>query len=133
MVLRQVENNELNFEYLIEQCMSIIGGLEQSNTYGEDFKDGSDCKTVTLHKRKDIKTGNLYKTHIDDIFRKNDLIRCVVYNPAYDRLDFLLFKLSDIGFDKEHKKTLYISYNSKKDSYGKLDKYRVNTFGELCK
>lgn len=131
-VERQVLENELNIEYIIEKTISIVGNIEQSNKYGEDLTDGSDVKTTTLSLRTDTTYEPLYRGTIREIFRKKDLIRCVVFNKAYTRLDYLLFRLSDIGYDKVKCKNLTINYNSKKDSYGRLDEYRVETFEELC-
>jgi len=114
--------------------MSYVGRLEQSNINGEDFLDNSECKTATLRQLRPFEpTDNRYKATIYDIFRKKDLIRTVIYNKPMNKLDFFLFRLSEIGFCKIKSTDLNICYNLKKDRYGKFDRYKVETFEELCK
>lgn len=122
--------NRLNCEFLVEECMSYVGKLEHTNIHGMDFTDGSDCKTFTLHPRRDYP--NLYRGRIEDVYRKQGVLRCICYNPVTQKLDFFMFDLKNVGFDKVKSVDFNISYNIKKDSYARLDEYRVGSFEELC-
>lgn len=137
----QVNNNHLNMEYLLEETIALTGKLGQSNVYGEDYLDNSECKSSSTQQRKNVMCGttgkyyqydHLYQVGIKNLNRKKDLIRVVVYNKPKQRADFFLFTLSEIQFDKEKSKHLTIFYNSKKDSYGRFEAYRKETFEELC-
>lgn len=137
----QVNNNHLNMEYLLEETIALVGNLGQSNVYGEDYLDNSECKSCSTRQRKNVMCGttgkyyqyeHLHQASIQNLNRKKDLIRVVVYNKPYQKVDFLLFTLSEIGFNKEKSKFLTISYNSRTDSYGRFDAYRKETFEELC-
>lgn len=137
-VHKQVDNNHLNMEYLLEETIALTGGLGQSNVYGEDYLDNSECKSSSMNIAKKTYKGikrdyvHFFKICVKNLNRKKDLIRVVVYNKPYQKLDFFLFTLTEIGFDKENQKHLYINYNSITDTYGRFEAYRKETFQELC-
>lgn len=137
----QVNSNHLNMEYLLEETISIVGKLGQSNVYGEDYLDNSECKSSSTQQRKSIMCGrtgkrynyeHLYTIGIKNLNRKKNLIRVVIYNKPKQKVDFFLFTLSEIEFDKEKSKHLNIYYNYKTDTYGRFEAYRKGTFEELC-
>jgi hypothetical protein len=136
--LEEAKNNYLNCEFLIEECISKVGNIGHTSRHGMDLVDGSDVKTATLHTNfKRYRNGvqkiyeHYYATRIKNVENKIDLLRCIIFNPLHDRLDFLLFKLSEIEFDRT-KSNVTVTYNSQKNSYGRLEQFRVKTFEELC-
>lgn len=137
----QVNSNHLNMEFLLEETIELVGNLGSSNAYGEDYLDNSECKSATTRQRKlafnkehqkYYTRYNTYQVSVKNLNRKKDLIRLVVYNKPYQRVDFFLFSLTEIGFKEKKRKFFTLSYNSKKDSYGKYNIYRKETFEELC-
>lgn len=125
------KKNFLNIPFMAEHTVAKVGRLKQSNIPGEDFKDNSDLKTGSL--RKDHRTKYSYQTTIHDPHKKKDMIRFMVYNSVRNQIDFFVFKLSDIGFDKYHKTRLDVQYHSKKDRYSKIEQFRVADFETFCR
>lgn len=123
-------SNWFNIEYIAEQTVAHVGKMEQSGEHGEDFKDNSDLKTVSL--RRNSKSDNGYRCSIKNLYRKKDLIRLIVYNKPKVRLDYFVFRLSEIGYDKFTKTDLCPYYNLKKDQYSIIQDYKVKNFRELC-
>jgi hypothetical protein len=123
-------SNWFNIEYIAEQTVAHVGKMEQSAEYGEDFKDNSELKTVGL--TKNSKADNGYRLTIKNLHRKKDLIRLIVYNKPKIRLDYFVFRLSEIGFDKFNKTRLSPYYNLAKDQYTIIQDYKVKNFRELC-
>lgn len=121
------KHNMFNLEYLVEQCVSFIGGIEQSGEHGEDFKDMSELKLVSLTKDR---AG--YRAKIRNIHRKKDLIRLIVYNKVRLKLDYFVFRLTEIDYDKSMKKEFRPYYSSLTDKYSIIEPYRVSSFKELC-
>mgnify|MGYP003704839259 CR=1 FL=1 len=124
------KNNLFNIEIMCEHAVAHVGGLELSNEHGQDYSDESEQKVVSMSKNSENDNG--YRVTIKNIHRKKDLIRLIVYNKVKKRLDYFVFKLSDIGFDKQTRTRLDPYYNPNKDTYSIIQNYKVNSFEELC-
>lgn len=120
-----------NVEYLTEIALAKIGGYTYLDEDGYDFDDYSDSKTSSVEPGKQVSIPSL-EEKIGDI-------RCIVYNPFYDKLDYFFFpynKWKEIEvacYGKQNKKTrIRSSYNVKTDSYKKFEEFRVFSFQQLA-
>lgn len=135
-----------NAEGLVEQCMAIVGGYEHvRGGYGFDFSDNSDAKTVTLSElKKRILTGTkrekIYTSihgYISNVGSKIGPLRVVVFNSAFNCLDYFYIPKSDVKgltIDSSRKKSDKISiYYSRKDESYNLEDFRVANFEEVAR
>ncbi len=125
-----------NIEHLVEQAMADIGGYKWVDQVGYDFndKDLSDAKTCTLRRHDN-------GLSINKIESKVGSFRIVVYNEITDSLDyFYLTKLGresyvERGYLKKdrNQERIRATFTESRDSYNKLEKFRVKSFTELAK
>ena len=128
--------NAYNVEHLVELALAEVGGYNWVDEEGYDFDDEnySDSKTCTL-RCYDHQLG------LTKIENKIGSFRMVVYNEFKDDLDFIyltsegreLWTESGYLRKKPWEQRIRTRYNPNKDSYNKLEPYRVNNFVELAK
>jgi len=127
--------NAYYVEHLVELALAKTGGYEFVDADGYDFEDEdfSDSKTCTLRLKDNMLT--ISKTE-----NKIGSFRIVVYNEIKDKLDFIYLTSagrvrwteSDFAVKKPWEQRIRTTWNEARDSYNKLEKYRVNTFEELA-
>lgn len=127
-----------NAEELVEQCMAIVGGYEHvRDGYGFDFSDNSDAKTVTLREAKRGNTGNTFiQGFINNVYTKIGSLRVVVFNSAFNCLDYFYIPESDVKWltiDSSVKKFDRISIYYRKDESYNIEKFRVANFEEVAR
>jgi len=127
--------NAYNVEHLVEIALSEVGGYPFVDADGYDFtdEDYSDSKTCTLRSRDNTFT-------INKIENKVGSFRIVIYNEIKDDLDYIYLtsegvcKWRESGYlnKKPWEERIRTRWNEEKDSYNKLEMYRVNSFVELA-
>jgi hypothetical protein len=128
--------NAYNVEHLVELALAKVGGYNWVDEEGYDFDDAdfSDSKTCTLR----CYDGQLGLTKIQN---KIGSFRMVIYNEFKDDLHFIYLtskgreRWIESGYlqKKPWEQRIRTSYNESKDSYNKLEEYRVSTFVELAR
>lgn len=133
----------LNVERLIEQTLAVVGGYNFIDEVGRDFDciSNSDSKTVTV-----VNNGGRDQSRvmiIGSVEHKIGSLRVTVYNPYKNDIDFLYIPRDDVqqlmendgtrGSAMIKKKRIRATWSPSRDTYNKLEKYRVNSFEELAK
>tara|TARA_B100000900_G_C20245868_1_gene579858 strand:- start:69 stop:599 length:531 start_codon:yes stop_codon:yes gene_type:complete len=145
-ILKQVEKHPLifNIEHLIELTMAEVGGYEFVDADHCDFSDGTECKTGSIRQSLYGQRKNTYSLEISNIVSpggniKEGDVRVVIYNPHTDSQTYYYIPQEDltkIGINY-HPTTgvgrIFASWNSKKNTIRKLDKYEVESFEDLAK
>ena len=133
-----------NIEHLIEDMMAINSGGQYNFIDGihEDFDDGSECKTGTLH-LNGISSAEITNVKSQNGVLKKGAVRCVVLNPRLKKLHFVFIPkkaLLDLMTTKngtiKKSKSAWLKYTDKKDSFDRcFQKYGItefDTFKELA-
>ena len=133
-----------NVEHLIEDMMAINsdGQYDFIDGIHEDFDDGSECKTGTLH------LNGLASAEISNVKSKSGVlkkgaVRCIVLNPRLEKLHFvfipknaLLDLMTTKNGDVKKSSSAWLKYTEKTDSFEKcFNKYGIiefDTFKELA-
>jgi len=133
-----------NIEAIIEDMMAICSKRKYTfiDGVGEDFSDGSECKTGTLH------LNGISKAEITNVKTKQGNlkkggIRCVILNPKLEKLHFVfipkaaVIKLMTTSNGTIKKSTsIWLSYTYNKDSFSRcFEKYGIieyPTFKQLA-
>lgn len=123
---------DFNCEHIVEKLLPRLskGKFTYVDQAHMDNCDGSDTKVLMLNpKRK--------RGEISAVQNKAGALRVVVVNPMVDRTDYFYIpkqavkKLKEQCYGKRiHFERIFVAYNEKKQSYGLLDDYRVESF--LC-
>ena len=125
-------------EHLVELAMAEIGDYTFLDESGYDFSDFSDCKTASIGVPEGKASGAMA---ISALGTKIGAIRAVIYNPFYNRLDYMFFpyeewkKYSEPKYKSGHivDSRIRSTFNKKKNSYSKgFDQYLMNSFEALC-
>lgn len=119
-------NNTFNVEVMCEQAVAHVGGFSPSNEFGQDFCDESDLKVLS------VSTGKNNRLYIRHLYRKKDKIRLIAFNPVIEDIDFFVFNISDLEYDKENQKPFQSNYSKTKNTYSKIQQFKVKDFEELC-
>ena len=118
--------------------MAEIGDYTFLDEYGYDFSDFSDCKTASIGLYTSQNSGLM---EIGALGSKIGAIRAVIYNPIYNRLDYMFFPYEEW---KKHEEVKYkkgkgvdsrirSTFNRKKNSYSKgFNQYLMDSFEALC-
>lgn len=124
-----------NVEHLVELALAQTGGYEFVDADGYDFldEDFSDSKTCTLRQKDQMLT--IGKTE-----NKIGSFRIVVYNEIKDDLDYIYLTSrgrvcwteSHFADKKPWEERIRTCWTETRDSYNKLEMYRVNNFKELA-
>lgn len=76
-----------NTSKIVQTCMALVGGYEDTDGAYADFSDGSDAKTVSIKQRKGPPPyrgdGNIHR-----VKHKTGDLRIVAYNQLFERLDY---------------------------------------------
>lgn len=139
---------DINIERMVEKIMAYIGGYARvgdcsSEGAHKDFSDGSECKTASIASKNYGTARNTYGFNISCVMSaagniKTGDLRVVLYNPHLDKCHYMYIPNSDIGTVLNISKTsrkmgdLRGSWNAKKNSFGKFDKYIVDSFATLA-
>jgi len=133
-----IRDNIINGTQLSELAVSKTSGVGMHAVgYGQDLIDGSDVKTSTVqlsYSRKKRKDGSVYEIdrhqiNIRDIDHKIGTLRCIVYNPFFDRWYFFLVPKSIQG----ELKHLKISFDKRTgDATGKYAAFEVASWEDVC-
>ena len=145
-LLKQVEKHPsiFNIEHLIELTMAEIGGYKFIDADHCDFSDGTECKTGSVSPNPTKPGRNSYRLEISNVVSqagniKEGDVRVVIYNPHTNSQTYYYIPQEDltkIGINY-HPTTgigrIFATWNSKKNTISKLDKYEVESFEELAK
>ena len=139
------EHTELfNIEAIVENMMAICseGKYKFIDGVGEDFSDGSECKTSTLY------SSNKYIVEVKSIRSKygnlkKGGIRCIILNPKLEKLHFVFVPKAAVkrlmttknGTPKKNL-SMWLTYTNSNDSFSRcFEKYGIieySTFKELA-
>lgn len=133
-----IRDNIINGTQLSELAVSKTSGIQiHAVGYGQDLIDGSDVKTSTVQhciNRKKRKDGSIYECNrhqinIRDVDNKIGTLRCIVYNPFFDRWHFFLVPKNIRGTIKH----LKIAFDKRTgDPTGKYAIYQVPSWEDVC-
>lgn len=131
-----------NVERLVEESLAAVGGYDFVDEYGRDFNClyNSDSKTVTV-----VNNGGEYCRRmliIQSVGNKIGSLRVTIYNPDKESLDYmyiphrsvqrLMENTGTAGTQNNIKQRIRSTWNSDRDHYNKLERYRVGSFVELA-
>lgn len=88
--LEQAAAGTQNVAMYLEQVVSAVGKIAQSNKHGEDHADGSDTKFASLcyySKGKNSKY-SCHRGHISNLKNKNGALRVALYIEHEDKIRF---------------------------------------------
>lgn len=146
----EIQNTMLKYidvirvERLVEHTMAHVGGYNFIDGDHCDFDDGSECKTASVRPSPTKPGSASYSLEISNVISsggcaKTGPIRVVLYNPHVYELRYYYLPASEIqkiGVNV-HPTTrtgrLFATWNSKKDTCKKLDRYRCKSFFELAR
>jgi hypothetical protein len=145
-----VLNNPLayNIPLLVEESIAYHGKLKRSYTHGEDFKDGSDCKTSSIRAYLGVGNKNTYSGNITNVIgtsgkHKTGALRIIIYNPHKDELNYFFIDKKDwvelavkpkkYSTTKPWKSYIHFRWHKKTNTIPKLEIYRVKSFKKLAK
>ena len=122
-------------ERLVEESLAAAsrGAYEFVDEVGYDFTDKSDSKTVTVRRIKGTDKTNM---SVGKVENKIGALRTVIYNTITEQLDFMYMPFTE--WQPLRSRALYPqerivgSWSVTKQSYGRLEKYRVSSFEELA-
>lgn len=132
-----------NVTHLIEESLSAVGGYEFVNSAHYDFTDGSDSKTASIRNQSKTTNGNTYMGEIAAVSSaagvlKEGALRCIIYNPHIDGLQFYFLPKSmwskhitvhpTSGIGK-----IIFSWNKTKQTIKLFEDYRCSDFSELAR
>jgi hypothetical protein len=140
-MIRLAKKGAIAVETLLEEAISKIGKIERCIQDGQDFKDKSDAKKGIVHFHSH---GANYSTvnrecNIGNVIAKNGKLRIMIADNLTDELFyFVVPKPAYKG-----RKNLNIIFNmrggapesfkgNKSFNYAMWNKYRVNSFKEMC-
>ena len=135
-----------NMEYLIEKCFEFAseGAYTFIDGAKKDFTDGSDSKTATI-----FTSGDSWQCQITSVRSKaingvagnlkEGALRCVIYNPHFDKLHFLFVPHTTLSLLMSKVRAaatdLFFTWNLKKESFvcrATNDYIEFNSFKELA-
>jgi hypothetical protein len=131
-----------NVTHLIEEALSAVGGYKFVDSAHYDFDDGSDSKTASIRHQPKVNNGNSFMGEIAAVSSaagalKEGALRCTIYNPHVDGLQFYYLPKSmwakhitvhpTSGIGK-----IVFSWNKTKQSIKLFEDYRCGTFAELA-
>tara|TARA_Y100000022_G_C13055467_1_gene286376 strand:+ start:33 stop:587 length:555 start_codon:yes stop_codon:yes gene_type:complete len=135
---------DFNIEHLVEQAFeyNCEGRYKFNDGIHEDYDDGSDAKTGTLHINGQASKAEISSVKSKDGTLKNGSIRAIVLNPILKKLHFI-FVPKDSLYKAMHTKngklkvsnSLWIRYNKRKNEFTTLKNYGIiecNSFKELA-
>jgi hypothetical protein len=133
-------------ETFLEQAIAKVGGLTRTNKNGRDFTDGSDAKKGTVYTHTHGLNGQVDRNvtrnvTIGNLKNKRGILRVVVADPWTQELFY--FKVPHSAYADKKKIDLTFSMEGQPEvikyrcgnltlSWKMWNKYRVNTFNELC-
>jgi len=141
-VLKKQNPNHFNVEYLIEETLSIVGNYKHINAAHADFSDGSDSKTASISLTSNLNRQNLFSGCIANVVSKAGVqkigaLRCIIYNPHYDRLMYYYlpkeFWKTILETGKANSDKIRFTYNIGTDTIAKFEQYRKPNFEALAK
>jgi len=131
--LEQAAAGTQNVSMFLEQVVSHIGNLEQSNKPGEDHEDGSDTKFASINHGPNGNGTFAHTGNIGNLKRKRGALRVVTYIACREELQYFFIpyrawkKFTCMGST-----SIRLSYNSKTNTVSRIEKYRVS-LQEMCK
>ena len=149
-----VHPSDLKMETIAEKAIAVVSGLTWCGyrLLPYDFvEDKSDCKTSSCTenntKRKytavsgEVREYEItsYTGSIQGVESKVGTLRVIVYNAHKNACDFFLIPqkhiipLSDLVSGSDEKRRINYSYDRGKDTYSKIEGFRVDTFEDVCK
>ena len=137
-MIRLAKKGAIAVETLLEEAISKVGKIERCIKDGQDFKDKSDAKKVVVH------THNQYgrqsrRGMVSNVAKKNGKLRVLMADNFTDELFYFVIPQKEfIG-----RGTIEITFNKRGGeperfmgtdslSWRIWNKYRVNSFKELC-
>jgi hypothetical protein len=140
-----IDADDLDIPRLVEKCIAKQSGLKWiGGNESNDFGDGSDAKTATITWRtRRTRTSHSYtcnKGQIQNVGGKCGDLRIVVYDEPNECLHYFLIPAKLVTAYSTNGsirgtlrlKTIQISYNKEIDSFGRLDRFRVKSFKDIC-
>lgn len=138
-----------NVERLAEECLAAVGGYTFTNGEHADFDDvtnqlgGTDCKTASIGINPMREGSACHKGAIHGVVTaaggfKAGALRCIIYNPIKDRLDYYFLPYSvwtDMIYyhNVQGYGMIQFTYNSVHDDIVKLSGWECDSFEQLAK
>jgi hypothetical protein len=140
-LIRLAKKGAVAVETLLEEAISKVGKIERCIKDGQDFKDKSDAKKgiVGFHSHgANVSTINR-ECNIGNVGGKNGKLRIMIADNLTDELFYFVIPKSAYN----GRKSLHFTFNqrggapesfngTKSFNYRMWNKYRVNSFRELC-
>lgn len=133
----------LQRDRLVEMAISKVTGVAMDSTYGQDFKDGSDAKSVVLSVRNNnVKKGTWTASFpVVKVAGKNGDILVVAYNKILNKFHFFRIPFAayqhithvlEIIVERYNKTYTEPAWTGKPNVKCKWWKYEVDSFEGLC-
>ena len=133
LLMKIASSGGLNVSMLLEQAISHVSGLKQSNKTGEDHADGSETKFCSINYGPN---GGGYFAHtgsIGNLGCKKGSLRVIVYVQTTEKLKYYYIPYPKWKkFTCHSGKAMRLSYNTKLDRISKIYPYEVSSFANLC-
>lgn len=123
-----------NTELLVEETIALHGKLKRSNNPGEDYTDGSDCKTASIYWVNG--ENSTLRWHITGVNNKEGTLRVVMYNFFLDKLAYFLVPMrlkEHFNYYTKGNGKIQGPYGMFNDIYKDLNYFRVKDFSSICK
>ena len=131
--LEQALKGTQNISMFIEQAVTHVSGLSQSNKTGEDHEDGSDTKVASINYGPN---GSSYghTGKIGNLKNKKGALRIVLFIGHTNSVKYFYIPYSKwYSMTDTAGGTIRLSYNTMTDKVSKISQFEVSSFEEMCK
>ena len=131
--LEQALRGTQNISMFVEQAVSHVSGLKQSNKTGEDHDDGSDTKVASINYGPN---GSSYghTGKIGNLKNKKGALRVVLFIEHTNTVKYFYVPYSKwCNMTNTDGNTIRLSYNTMTDKVSKISQFEVSSFEDMCK
>lgn len=130
--LEQAASGTQNVAMYLEQVVSAVGNIAQSNKQGEDHADGSDTKFASLCYYSNGKYFS-HRGHISNLKNKNGALRVALYIEHEDKIRFYFLPPRMWKRITAYKgNIIHLSYNPSTRKVSRFSQHEVS-FTDMCK
>lgn len=132
-----------NVERLVEECLAKVGRYKFIDAAHADFSDGSDSKTASIREAPQRLDSISHIGQITNVVTaaggfKAGALRCTVYNPHQDRLDYYFLPRAVWSEMVTYNATSGIgkisyNYNRVSDRIPKLADWQCDSFEQMAR
>lgn len=139
-ILTHALHGHMNVEHIVEDLISICGGIERTNLKGMDYTDLSDSKVVSITSPWPNRP-YLKRWTVNGIQNKVGWLRTIIYKGSDFEEPFAFFNIPIHKNDKEislkqsknkDKISIFGVYRQEFDSFDDIEEFRVPTFYGIC-